>query len=315
VHALRPVAVLNELSTLTTIAIGQVTRHASMRASMLVLFAVSPFGMIAEQFGAWPLVTRQRNSHRANEPDGEPRVTFTVRAAISGSVRDVAGKPIAGATLQIGKSNSSTRSDSAGRFRLFDVPMGRYEITARAAGYVPASTSVLVNGEADVVCDFALTVSVPRLDSLVTRADAIDFRMSEFEEHRVLGLGKFVTRLQLDAQRGQSMATILAKVNSVGIVRGMGNRGWILSRRMPGGNLYIPEKTERFQGMVKGCYAQVYLDSQLMNPGQPTEPFDVNTVSADQLEGVEWYAGPSQTPAKYARLNSACGVYVMHTRR
>lgn len=67
--------------------------------------------------------------------------------------------------------------------------------------------------------------------------------------------------------------------------------------------------------MVCACYAQVYLDSQLMNPGQPTEPFDVNTLSADQLEAIEWYPGPASTPAKYAKVSSSCGVYVMHSRR
>jgi hypothetical protein len=63
------------------------------------------------------------------------------------------------------------------------------------------------------------------------------------------------------------------------------------------------------------CYAQVYLDDVLMNPTRPTEPFDVNTIKLEQLEAVEFYAGPSQTPAKYSRLDSRCGVLVLWTRR
>jgi len=203
--------------------------------------------------------------------------------------------------------------------------VGAYTLSVRAIGFITVGIRIVVRDDGDVTQDVLLSESKTRLDALVVRAEAIDARMLEFEENRSLGLGRFVTRSELEAQRGQSMAAIMAKVNSVGIVRGMGNRGWILSRRpivtgscregQSGGAMYGPSRSEKFQGMVCGCYAQVYLDNHLMNPGQPTEPFDVNTFSADQLEAIEWYASASQTPAKYARLNSGCGVYVMHTRR
>jgi hypothetical protein len=251
--------------------------------------------------------------------------THRLRAAITGVVRDSLRNPIVGATVQIDATTISVRSDSAGRYRLTGVPMGVYTLSVRALGFVPVSNRIVVSDERDITHDVLLFQSNVRLDELVVRADAIDSRMFEFEENRSLGLGRFVARSELDAQRGQSLATIMAKVNSVGIVRGMGNRGWILSRRpivtgscregQAGGALYGPSRSERSQGMVCGCYAQVYLDGQLMNPGYPAEPFDVNTFSADQLEAIEWYASASQTPARYARLNSGCGVYVMHSRR
>lgn len=43
--------------------------------------------------------------------------------------------------------------------------------------------------------------------------------------------------------------------------------------------------------------------------------FDINTVPASSVAAIDFYAGPSQTPLKYAKLNSACGVLVIHTRR
>jgi hypothetical protein len=52
-----------------------------------------------------------------------------------------------------------------------------------------------------------------------------------------------------------------------------------------------------------------------MNPGRPTEPYDVNSIAPDQIESLEWYASPSQTPSRYNNLNSVCGVIVIHTRR
>jgi hypothetical protein len=43
--------------------------------------------------------------------------------------------------------------------------------------------------------------------------------------------------------------------------------------------------------------------------------FDVNSLQPDQIEAVEYYAGPSQTPMEYSTLNAVCGVLVIWTRR
>ena len=79
--------------------------------------------------------------------------------------------------------------------------------------------------------------------------------------------------------------------------------------------MYNPSKAERAQGLTCACYAQVYLDNTLVNSGGPTEPYDVNAIPAEQIEAIEFYASPAQTPAKYGRPNSACGVLVIHKRR
>ena len=52
-----------------------------------------------------------------------------------------------------------------------------------------------------------------------------------------------------------------------------------------------------------------------MNHGTPTPPFEANELHADQIEALEWYAGASETPGRYAKLNSDCGVLVVHMRR
>jgi hypothetical protein len=114
----------------------------------------------------------------------------------------------------------------------------------------------------------------------------------------------------------------------LGIIHGRGSQGWVMSRRaavpcidpadrqcMESKGIYSPEKFEQNQGMLPSCYAQVYVDDVLMNPTSPTEPFDVNTLAPERIEAVEWYAGPSQTPLKYSKMNSRCGVLVIWTRR
>jgi hypothetical protein len=68
--------------------------------------------------------------------------------------------------------------------------------------------------------------------------------------------------------------------------------------------------------MPIACYALVYVDDVLMNgTTEPTEPFDISSIAPEQVEAVEFYSGPAQTPLKYSRMGSNCGVLVIWRRR
>jgi hypothetical protein len=72
-------------------------------------------------------------------------------------------------------------------------------------------------------------------------------------------------------------------------------------------------------GAHDGCYAQVYLDDALVfspQRGQVQQPLiDISRFATSDIEALEFYEGPAQTPARYSNLNSTCGVLVIHTRR
>jgi len=79
--------------------------------------------------------------------------------------------------------------------------------------------------------------------------------------------------------------------------------------------IYCPTGAEASQGVFCACYMQVYVDGRLVNNQRPTEPFDANSLSPGELEGVEIYNSPASTPAEYSNLNAKCGVAVFWTRR
>jgi hypothetical protein len=80
--------------------------------------------------------------------------------------------------------------------------------------------------------------------------------------------------------------------------------------------VYVPDQGEMSRGMPTMCFAQVYIDRVLMNGvGEPTQPFDLATVVPESVEAIEWYAGAADTPMKYSRMGSNCGVLVIWTRR
>jgi len=79
---------------------------------------------------------------------------------------------------------------------------------------------------------------------------------------------------------------------------------------------YVADRGEKGIGVPPAaCYAHIYIDGQLMNgTREPAEPFDVNYLTPDQIEGIEWYAGPGETPLEYSKLGSKCGVLVIWTK-
>jgi hypothetical protein len=138
--------------------------------------------------------------------------------------------------------------------------------------------------------------------------------MESFEDNRRLGLGHFLTRADLaKLEGGPSTSSILQSFNGLSMVRGQGGRSWITGAH--GTRMVNPDRMDKALGAHPSCYAQVYLDNLEVYSGRDEEPlFDVNSIPPSQIEGIEYYATPAQTPSQYTRLNSTCGVLVIWTR-
>lgn len=246
-------------------------------------------------------------------------------AALRGVVvADSSNRPLADAEVAMPALGLATRSNARGEFQLPEVPAGTHELVVRRIGFGAVSSPITIAANDDEerrVVMRPLTV----LDSVSVLATRIDPRLRDFEENRRVGLGHFLSRDEIERQSGRRIGDIMSMIPGAGLARGTSG-AWLLSKRFTISlscatspqtctSIWKPNALEKSRGMVAGCYSQVYLDSQLLNPSNPTEPFDLNSIVTDQIEAVEWYASPAQTPARYAKLNSPCGVLVIHTRR
>lgn len=242
---------------------------------------------------------------------------------------DTLMRPIPGVEVTITELSRTATSDDKGVFRIEGIGPGRYRVVARKIGFA-AYQSTIEFGDGETVERGIVLPRVPPLDTVRVVGDA-NVPLS-FLEHRAVGLGHFVTRDHLEKQGNRKLGDILAQVPGLGMVQGRTSQAWVLSKRYtmpirsisgggqpcinkPGNPWYCPEQHELARGMKVGCYAQVYLDGMLMNPGAPATPVDINEFYSQQIEAIEYYAGPAQTPMKYSKLNSPCGVVVIHTRR
>ena len=241
--------------------------------------------------------------------------------------------PMSDVEVAIPTLGLSTRTDSAGRFTLAGIAPGTHRVIARRIGSGSVTEDVEFAPNDEVEWHVPL-LRLTTLSEVNVVARQIDPALLEFEEHRRIGLGKFITRDEILRYEGMKPVTVIRRLASVRVL-GNSNNSYVMSARAgptgacrtpprnraaqmsrPGGSgVYEPTVSEIARGIKCGCYAQVYLDGMLMNPGKPADPFDINSIPMTQIEAVEWYASPSQTPVQYANLNSTCGVLVFHSRR
>jgi hypothetical protein len=258
-------------------------------------------------------------------------VATTKRAAtLYGSViTDVNGQPIAEAEIALAELRKMTFTNERGEYRLTDIPSGTHSVVVRKVGYQQYTGMLKVSGAENVERSFVLT-GVPTLKTVDVRERA----NQAFEERRKLGLGKFLTEEDIDKLQGGPIATGLERLGGTQIIRSRSGRdAWLMtgrSRTSVGDGIWCPDnRADSTRGMRCGCYAQVYLDNLLLNPGlnqirrdrgvtttsYVTPPFDVNSIVTTGIEAVEWYSAPSQVPMEYNRRGAQCGVLVIHTRK
>lgn len=248
---------------------------------------------------------------------------------------DSSNTPIAEAEVAIPSLSLAVLTDAAGRFRMTDVVPGAHDVVVRRVGYGPLNTNVLFLARQTVEKRVLLSKMVA-LDTIAVTARATAV-IPSFEEHRKLGLGKFLTREDLAKQEGRKLSDILTTVPGLQIMPGYGGHAWVINTRstralrvsdgVTGQGSSIAPATrisdfDKDMGAKPGvCYSQVYLNRSLVYRGRnlppPAEPeplFDINSINPASIEGIEWYTGGAETPMRYSGPDTRCGVIVIHTR-
>lgn len=206
--------------------------------------------------------------------------------------------PLADAEVTLPELALSTRSNERGIFRIADVPAGTHALVVRKVGFGALETMLPFTGSTLQREVFLTRTTI--LDSVKVLAQRPVIR--DFEEHRKIGMGKFITRTQLESREGRRLGELLSTLAGVHIT-GKAPSAYVAGSRGPrsisGGS----------------CLANVYLDRMLMYGRRGDPPFDVNSVPPEEIEAIEYYASAAVTPMEYSTLNSTCGVIVIWTRR
>jgi hypothetical protein len=246
-------------------------------------------------------------------------------------VADSSMTPLPDAEVLVPTASRRATTNDRGAFRMADIPPGRHRIEVRRKGYTLASTEVEF---APSQVQQRKIVMVPGvLEEPATGSETN--LIASFEENRKAGRGHFMTREDVAKVGSRRVSDLLMRIPGASVTRGRSNAGFpgtrvavrSSGRGRPGepgpeikkgdaaSGLYCPDEIEARSGIECGCYSQVFVNNMLMNRGNPSPPFDVNTIPTEHIEALEYYRSAAETPLKYSGSATQCGILVLWTKQ
>jgi hypothetical protein len=212
--------------------------------------------------------------------------------AIDGAVTDTNLVALNDATVSILGSHIRVVTGGNGRFRIVDVPAGRYIVVVHRLGYRPASTSLEVAANDTIRPSIALQHIVTALDTVVVEAVRRSARMMEFDYRRKVGQGEFMTAEQIEAHNV--------------VVNGE------LFRRFMGVDVVTKGLAQRAISHRAGCAFKFYVDGVSI----PTPDLNSDLPGWKDMAGIEVYRGVGMIPPQYNTTDGGgfCGVILVWTK-
>jgi hypothetical protein len=230
-------------------------------------------------------------------------------AEIVGHVLWTDGSPVGGVALSlIGVSDVET--DNTGAFHFLTLPEGTYFLRATRIGAKPVLKNVTISAGERVRVDVTLSSNAHELTAVIVRGDSTLTAMNDptgFQRRLRTGQGVFMTGEEIERRHAIRTEQLFLGVPSVSVDTG----GIVLIAR--GIISYKPtlrRSRTQFDSQFLDCVGvQVFVDGALM-----PQPFDVNTVDARSIKGIELYRGPATTPLELRSPKTVCGTLVIWTR-
>lgn len=216
-------------------------------------------------------------------------------ASITGRVTSHDGEPVPGARVFLVTSRKVAATDSNGRFGFLDLKPGPYRIEASLIGYAPLTAVVVVaQGERKDI-EFRTDSVGQLLPTIFVEGEPAPELIrvpTTFERRMAQGHGRFITREAI-AQRNPMK--IMDMIRFLPGVRA-DCRGYTCMLRLN----HDPS----------GCYPAIFVDDQ------PTHITVLDNTPPGDVEGVEIYRGPSETPPELNNEDARCGgAIAIWTRR
>lgn len=230
-----------------------------------------------------------------------PAAAPAAPARFFGTVIDAStGRPIAGARIASLSVPNPATSDSVGRFDVPNVPPGLVRFYVTAAEFPRANlTLAFAPGEQmervlELDSSSAPLPEPPAAQPLapvtVAASPLPPVWLRDFARRRETGRGQYVTREDIVARNFNRLSDIVQTMR--GVTMDCGGGGSSCQIRM----VRAPMQ----------CYPEYWVDGQLNNAWGPLVP-------VRDIEAMEVYTGPSDTPGEFAGRNAGCGTIVIWT--
>ena len=204
-------------------------------------------------------------------------------------------RPIPGAVLVLTGTERRVLSDSIGRFAFEKLVPGTYYLRANAIGFDALTTAVEL-GERETIdleVQFGSApqdrVILPELRVQAQRDSSLDYN-ADWLRRSQEGNGRYLTRVMIEQKHAFNFADLLRNTAGVRV-----------DCRLT--------CTVRMARSPANCVPAYFID------GIPADDTVGNLTPPNDIEGVEIYSGPSETPPELESYQARCGVIAIWTRR
>lgn len=220
------------------------------------------------------------------------------QAPLVGTVRDIAGTPVASADVRIEGTAYAALTDTRGAFAIRGVAPGSHRLIIRRLGFRPSAVDVSVESGRTAEVEIQIDPTPQNLTPITVagRPEAFDARLDGFYERSKNKAGHFISSERLQRLTSHKFSEILREVPGVKI--GAVGRG------------VSPQRTIRLRGAA--CPPFVFIDGFPTGAGE----FNLDDIEPSTIEGVEIYHGLATIPAEFlaARGGERCGVIALWSR-
>lgn len=212
-------------------------------------------------------------------------------ASITGVVYDSTGFALPAADVRVRGTSARARTNDRGQYLLDALPTGDLVLEIRRFGFRPLDLElVLMPGEArEVNVELVLipqvldTVEVEALSALVVTP------LQVFEKRKSQYPGVFYTREDIERRAPTRASDLLRTAPGVRVVgRGIGGSIVVMGRSR--------------------CRPIYWID------GRYVPAFELDQITPMEIQALEVYRGPAETPPELNRFNAGCGVISIWTR-
>ncbi len=234
---------------------------------------------------------------------------------LRGQVVDSAGTGLSGVEIVLAEAERRGVTDSGGRYALWNIPAGRYEVMFRRLGYAPLVMFRSFMGDTGTT---VLTVELrqeavvlPEVETKARGPEAVPVKLRDWARRREYHVGgKFWDDSLLRTQEHRRLPEVLQLVSGARIIRWGGKRFLAV-----GGGRILPGSFRRDviqQEVPRECYSLVFLDGAKL--AFSTEPPNLDDIPVNHLAAIEFYRSASEMPAEFNQPGANCGVLALWTR-
>lgn len=262
---------------------------------------------------------------------GVPALLSAQTTLVAGVADARSGKPLQGAEVLVVDLGLAARTNWIGEARIPRLSTGYHRVRVRKVGY--AASDIRIRFAGDTIGPVFMLEPVPMIDTVRVLGDRVPARLQEFEARRRLGLGRYLTSVQLDREGGRDFVNVVAShFPGVQVHTGLDGRRYIVSGRGSCGSplpshpvprlglgALGPRGSSSGGGEAQGATAML---SSCDNPDCPVRVYlddldlgemDIDIVQTWDLAAVEYYTS-SSVPIKYATSGAGCGVMLLWSK-